>query len=272
MKSTFLLLAALAVAAANAQMRDNRDKTMTCSQGQSGGNLAHHCDLREQTIPTAGHLNVDSGKNGGVIVKGWLRNDVLVRSRVETWADTDAEAQALAAQVTVDAGGGQVAARGPESVVNQGDRHGWAVSYEIFVPQTSDLKISAVNGGIAVSDVRGRIEFDTKNGGVHLARIAGDVSGETKNGGVHVELMGSTWEGRQLEVSTRNGGVTLSVPQNYSAHVQTETVNGAINSDFPVTVTGRIRPRPRSLDVNLGSGGALIHVSTTNGGVRLNRI
>jgi DUF4097 and DUF4098 domain-containing protein YvlB len=81
--------------------------------------------------------------------------------------------------------------------------------------------------------------------------------------------MGSTWEGRQLEVSTRNGGVTLSVPQNYSAHVQTETVHGSVNSDFPVTVTGHIRPR--MLDVNLGSGGPLIHVSTMNGGVRLQR-
>ncbi len=61
------------------------------------------------------------------------------------------------------------------------------------------------------------------------------------------------------------------MPQNYSAHVQTETVNGGIRSDFPVTVTGRIQPRPRSMDVNLGSGGPLIHVSTTNGAVHLSR-
>jgi hypothetical protein len=60
------------------------------------------------------------------------------------------------------------------------------------------------------------------------------------------------------------------VPENYSAHVQTETVNGGVNSDFPATVTGSLRPR--TLDLNLGSGGPLIHVSTTNGAVRLERI
>jgi len=49
-----------------------------------------------------------------------------------------------------------------------------------------------------------------------------------------------------------------------------ETVNGGINSDFPVTGTGRLCPR--TLDVNLGSGGPLFHVSTTNGAVRLQRI
>ena len=121
-----------------------------------------------------------------------------------------------------------------------------------------------------MSDVRGRIEFDTKNGAVRLARIAGDVNGATFNGALHVELAGSSWEGRQLEVSTKNGAVSLAVPQNYSAHMRTETVNGGINSDFPVIVTGSLRPR--TLDVNLGSGGPLIHVSTTNGAVRLQRI
>lgn len=268
MKSAFLLVAALAVPAAHGQMRNNRDKEMTCNEQRYGGRQAFHCDVREQTVATAGHLNVDAGKNGGVTVKGWLRNDVLVRSRVEAWADRDADAQALAGQVVVDAASGQVAARGP----NSADHEGWAVSYEIFVPQTSDLKLTAKNGSVTLSDVRGRIEFDTKNGAVRLARIAGDVNGATLNGALHVELAGSSWEGRQLEVSTKNGAVTLAVTQNYSAHVQTETVNGGINSDFPVTVTGSLRPRPRTLDVNLGSGGPLIHVSTTNGAVRLQRI
>jgi hypothetical protein len=268
MKSAFLLLAALSIPAAQAQMRDNQTKELSCDQSRSNGGQPHSCDLREQTIPTAGHLTVDGGKNGGVIVKGWLRNDVLVRSRVEAWADTDAEAQIIVRQITVTASAGQVSALGPNSV----DHQGWAVSYEIFVPQTSDLMLTAKNGGVAISDVRGRIEFDTKNGGVHLARIAGDVTGTTQNGGVQVELMGSTWEGRQLEVSTKNGGVTLSVPQNYSAHVQTETRNGSLSSEFATaaTVTGRLRPR--TLDTNLGNGGPLIHVTTVNGGVHLNRI
>jgi hypothetical protein len=267
MKSAILLVFVLAVPAAHAQMRDNRDKTMTCGDWGGWSRQVYDCDLREQTVATAGHLNIDSLKNGGVTIKGWLRNDILVRSRVEAWADRDADARAMAGQVTIDAGGGQVTAHGP----NAGDHEGWAVSFEIFVPQVTDLRLTTHNGGVNVSDVRGRIEFESKNGGVHLARVAGDVSGMTHNGGVHVELMGSTWEGRQLEVSTKNGSVTLAVPQNYSAHVQTDTIHGFVNSDFPITVTGRIRPR-RDLDMNLGSGGPLIHVSTMNGSVRLNRI
>jgi len=136
----------------------------------------------------------------------------------------------------------------------------------------TDLSMTTFNGGVSLSDVRGHIEFDTKNGGVHLTRVASDVKGQTQNGGIQVELTGSTWEGGQLDARTSNGGVTIAMPENYSAHIQTGTVNGTIDSDFPVslTVTGRIRPQ--DLDFNVGSGGPLIHVSTTNGGVKLRKI
>jgi len=60
----------------------------------------------------------------------------------------------------------------------------------------------------------------------------------------------------------------LSVPENYSANLQTGTVNGGIVVDFPVTVQGKIT---KELAVNLGSGGATVKAMTTNGGVRVKR-
>lgn len=257
---------ALAAVGAMGQMQDNREKQLACNDNNHG-DQARACDLREQTIPSAGRLTIDSGRNGGVSVKGWLRNDVLVRSRVEAWADTDAEARSLASQVNVTASAGQVTASGPGSSGKQG---GWSVSYEIFVPQNSDLNLKAHNGGIRIADVRGRLEFTTTNGGVHLTRIAGDVSGSTVNGGVHVELVGNTWDGRQLDVNTKNGGVTLNVPSSYSARIRTETVNGGVSSDFPITLTGNIKPK--NLDFAVGSGGPVIHCSTTNGGVKVKKV
>lgn len=261
MRLTYVLAAGLAFSTAFAQMHDNREKQMTC-ENNGGGDRARHCEIREQTFAGPGKLAVDGGVNGGATIKGWLRNDVLVRSKVETWADTQSEANLLASQIRVDAGAGQVHAAGPESVNNAG----WSVSYEIFVPQTTDLDVKTHNGGVHISDVRGQIHFEAVNGGVHLARIAGDVSGTTINGGLHVELAGNSWEGRQLEASTENGGVTVAMPENYSAHIRTETVNGGVRSDFPITMRGRL---DRNLDFNVGTGGPLIHLSTTNGGVTI---
>lgn len=262
MRTTFVLMA-FAATCAFAQMQDNRDKTMTCQDHNGRGDRARHCEIREQTIAGPGRLSIDGGVNGGANVKGWLRSDMLVRAKVESWADSDAQASLLAGQIHVDSAGGQVRASGPESP----DRTGWSVSYEIFVPQTTDLSLKTHNGGISISDVRGKIEFDAENGGVTLKRLAGNVSGTTVNGGIHVDLAGNSWEGQQLDARTSNGGVTISMPESYSAHIQTETVNGSVQSDFPITMHGNLRPR--NLDFNVGSGGPLIRVTTTNGGVRL---
>jgi len=246
-----------------AQLQDNSEKQMTCQNGGSDGESARHCEIREQALPAIGRFSVDSGQNGGATVKGWLRSDALVRARVEVSGET--EAAIIASQVSIDSAGGQVRAMVPESTNNSS----WSVSYEIFVPQNTDLTLKTHNGGITISDVRGQIRFDGNNGGVHLKRLAGDVTGATVNGGVQVELAGAIWDGRQLEVSTRNGGVSVAMPSYYSAHIQAETQSGGVQSDFPVMLEGNVRPR--RLDFSLGSGGPLIHITTTNGHVSLKR-
>jgi DUF4097 and DUF4098 domain-containing protein YvlB len=103
---------------------------------------------------------------------------------------------------------------------------------------------------------------------VHLTRVGGDVRGRTTNGGVDVELEGSTWDGEGLDVETSNGGVKLAIPANYSANLETGTVNGRLNVDFPVTVQGRL---DKNINATLGSGGPPIRVRTSNGGVRISR-
>jgi len=250
-----------------AQLRDNSEKQMTCQNGGYDSDRVRHCEIREQTVPAIGRLNVDANRNGGLTVKGWLRNEVLVRARVEASAENEGAAANLASRVSIDGSGGQVRATGPESVDN--NNSWWSVSYEIFVPQNTDLTATARNGGINISDVRGQIRFEGRNGGVHLKRLAGDVSGSTVNGGVQAELTGTTWDGRQLEVTTRNGGVNVTMPSSYSARIQAESERGGFQSDFPVTVQGNMRPR--RLDFNVGAGGPLIHVTTTNGRMSFTR-
>jgi len=247
-----------------AQMQNNFEKHMTCDKRGYDGERARHCEIREQTLSSVGRLSV-VGHNGGATVKGWLRSDVLVRARVEAVAESQAAADLLASRVSVDSGGGQVRSLGPDSLENSW----WSVSYEVFVPQTTDLSVKTHNGGVTISDVRGQIRFEGHNGGVDLRRVAGDVAGNTHNGGIQVELMGSIWDGRQLDVSTYNGGINVAMPAGYSAHVQAETSSGRIHSDFPLMVNGELRPR--RLDTNMGSGGPLIHLTTHNGQVVLKR-
>ena len=172
-------------------------------------------------------------------MKGSDRNDVLVRARVESAAPSRNEAIELAKQVRVETAGSRIHSTGPEPKRDSW----WSATFEILVPRRSNLSLTAHNGGIAISDVNGRIEFSGLNGGVVLRRVGGRVHGSTTNGGLVVELDGSRWDGEELNVKTTNGGVMMSVPENYSARLETGTVNGHVSTDFPVTVQGRITQR-----------------------------
>jgi hypothetical protein len=248
-----------------AQLQNNSDKQLTCSNRGNDRDRARHCEIREQSLASIGRLTIDAGPNGGATVKGWLRGDVLVRARVEASGETEGAAANLASRVMVDSSGGQVRATGPEAA----DNSGWSVSYEIFVPQVTDVTLKTRNGGLNISDVRGQIHFDAVNGGVHLKRVAGEVKGATVNGGIDVELAGPIADWRQMELSTTNGGVTVAMPSHYSARVQAETGQGRVQSDFPMPPN--VDGRGRKLDFNIGAGGPPIHITTGNGGIRLKR-
>ncbi|MEZ4424871.1 MAG: hypothetical protein R3E98_15780 [Gemmatimonadota bacterium] len=234
-------------------------------EGTWGRDAERVCEVRDLALERApGRLDVDGGQNGGVRIMG--TDDRGVRLEVEVWAQARSEdrAEELVRAVRVRTDGGRIRAEGPET----GRRESWGVSYWIWAPRETDVRVETHNGGIRLADLEGEIEFRALNGGVTLSRLAGDVRGSTTNGGLDVELDGRAWEGRGLDVETQNGGVELDVPDGYSAQLETGTVNGRLELDFPVTVSGRIDRRVRA---TLGDGGAPVRVVTTNGGVRIRR-
>lgn len=222
------------------------------------------CEVRTRTLAATGALEVDGGSNGGITVTGWDGREVEVTARVSASARSLEAAEALLEEVELIAEDGRLHARGPRTE----RREGWHVNWEIRVPRTYDLRLEATNGGLSVTDVSGAMDLRTTNGGLRLVDISGDVRGRTTNGGAHVELDGSTWQGRGLDVETTNGGVELRIPEGYSAVLETGTTNGGLDLDFPVTVQGRLG---RRLEATLGSGGPLVRAVTTNGGVRIRR-
>lgn len=266
MKNFYLSLALVLSATSLPALRPRQ--TLNCDDHHGDSRRATFCEMREQTVAAAGGvISVNGSPNGGIAVKGWDRSDVLVRAQVRTSAPTDAEARDLARQVNVQSTGAQIRSDGP---TGNRDRS-WSVSYEVFVPARSSANVQTVNGGISISDVTGSLEFKTVNGGVNLKRVGGSVRGQTTNGGLNIELAGDRLEGQGMEVKTTNGGVNLVVPQHFSAQLEAETRNGNINSDMPVVVPASNRPE-RHISTALGSGGAPIKITTTNGGVNIKRL
>jgi len=198
------------VALAQKDKVKDKDRSLICrDDGWYNDRLVSNCEIREQTLAlSGGAITIDGKQNGGISVKGWDQNQIMVRARVQTAAPNAAEAQALGQQVRIETSGAKIFASGPET---RRDYH-WDVSYEVFVPRRADLSLETHNGGIAIADVNGRIDFNAVNGGVVLKRVGGAVRGATTNGGLVIELSGDRWDGESMDVSTTNGGVIMSVP------------------------------------------------------------
>lgn len=259
------LFAAHPAAAQRDQVQSAEDWLANCRRaGGWNDDQEVACDVRETTIPArGGRLTVDGGQNGGITVRGWDRGEIRVVAKLQANARSRSDAESLLRDISVETAS-TVRAEGPRG----GRREGWSVSFDVYVPRRSSLDLETHNGGIRVTDVDGDIRLDAVNGGVRLTNLAGSVRGGTENGGVTVTLEGDRWRGDGLDVRTQNGGVEIEVPERYNAELETGTVNGRVDLDFPVTVSGRVG---RSIATRLGGGGATVRVMTTNGGVRVRR-
>lgn len=274
MRMTFVL-AALAAAtlsapsvAQQAQPPQSRaDRFLRdCGDRWGDGDREPACEVRDATLRApATRLVVDGHQNGSVRIHGWERNEVLVRALIQTWGETKADAEALAKEVRIETGGDRIRADGPSAR----RRSGWAVSYEVWVPRKTNVDAETHNGGITAEGIEGRLFLDAVNGGISLRDVAGDVRAETTNGSVSAVLSGTTWRGGGLDLSTTNGSVSLDIPRAYNAELETGTVNGGLNIDFPITVQGTIG---RRINTRLGAGGPRLRATTTNGGVRIRQL
>jgi hypothetical protein len=223
------------------------------------------CERRTATVAAGSSFKVTSGNgNGSIEVRGEDRRDIRIEAEVVGHASSKEDAEKIIHSVEVKADSSSVTDSGPHWMFNKG----YSVNYVLHVPKHLSLDLHTSNGGISLAHLDAHIRFETTNGGVDLADLAGDVQGSTTNGGLDVALSGDRWQGAGLYAKTTNGGVDISVPANYSARLETETVNGGIDLDFPITVQGKIG---KELNVNLGSGGAVVHATTVNGGVSLKR-
>lgn len=225
---------------------------------------AHVCQMRRTTFTLpSGHITLNT-MNGGIDITGEDRFDVALEARVQAWAPSESEANDLLNQIVIDTDSGDIRDHGPHA--HFFNRTGYSIDYHLHVPRHLAADLHTMNGGIDLTRLDGDLHFRTTNGGVSLDRLSGDVRGETVNGGLNISLAGERWQGHGLHAETTNGGVDLRVPENYSAHLETGTVNGGIEVNFPITIQGEIKNR---LNTDLGTGGPTIHAQTVNGGVTI---
>jgi hypothetical protein len=155
---------------------------------------------------------------------------------------------------------------GREGRLNARDNHA-KVNFRVLVPASVRLQARTVNGGIEAEGLQGHLDARSVNGSVS-AKCRGIVQAETVNGSIEAVLGSADWEGT-LAFETVNGSIDLALPHDASTQVQAETVNGQLESDFPVTMKGKFGPK--HFTGTIGQGGRELHLKTVNGRIALRR-
>jgi hypothetical protein len=141
------------------------------------------------------------------------------------------------------------------------------VRFDVQVPVGVALVARTVNGSVEGDSLNGDVEGRTVNGSVRLS-TTGTASGNTVNGSLNLTMGRTDWRDA-AKFSTVNGSITLRLPAFLSANLHATTLNGDIESDFPIAVTGTVTRR--QIDGTIGNGGQPLTLSTVNGSVKLLR-
>lgn len=141
------------------------------------------------------------------------------------------------------------------------------VTFEVRVPAGVVFRGATVNGDVTARDLDSEASFATVNGDIDIETV-GVAEGTTVNGSITARLGRADWD-RSLRFTTVNGGIRVSLPSGASTEVEATTVNGSVESDFPITVQGRLHAG--SLRGRIGEGGRSLDLTTVNGSIRLEK-
>jgi DUF4097 and DUF4098 domain-containing protein YvlB len=141
------------------------------------------------------------------------------------------------------------------------------VHFRVHVPAGVNLVARTVNGDVSVERLTGDVRASTVNGGVEVS-TNGLAEASTVNGSIEARVGRADWRGA-IDFSTVNGSITVTLPEGLDAEVTASTVNGHLQSDFPLRVEGRFSPR--RLTGTIGDGGRQLKLKTVNGSIELRR-
>jgi hypothetical protein len=141
------------------------------------------------------------------------------------------------------------------------------VDFEVQVPAGVEFNGKTVNGEMSAEGLKGDAHVSTVNGSVRVT-TTGLAEASTVNGSVYAEMGRANWID-DLEFSTVNGGITLILPGKLDTEVRASTVNGEIETDWPLMVSGRFSNR--RIRGTIGAGGRALNLSTVNGEIRLKK-
>ena len=144
------------------------------------------------------------------------------------------------------------------------------VSGDLTMAQIAgDAHVNAVSGNIDVTGIKGSVEVKAVSGDIKLLDVADaqTVGAESVSG--NITYVGAIKAGGRYEIKAHSGDVRVTIPAGSSFDLEANTFSGDIDSDFEITVSGKMSPK--EIHGTVGKGGATLILKTFSGNVDLKK-
>jgi len=142
------------------------------------------------------------------------------------------------------------------------------VEFIVSVPRGVNVRAETVNGNVDVRGATEEVRANSVNGNVTASSTGGPVSAQAVNGNVYARMARMRLD-NDMTYSTVNGNVVVEFSGEIDAELEMSTVNGGFETNFPLTLRGRLNPR--HIRTTLGRGGPGLKLTTVNGNVELRK-
>ncbi len=157
------------------------------------------------------------------------------------------------------------------------------------VSTSGRLDATTSNSSIEVQEHQGDVDAHTSNGHIQVDASGGSLRASTSNSSIearlrdprsdepvkldssngHISLTLDTTKLPSVKADTSNSSIEIWLPDTANARVHAGTSNSSISSDFEMTLPAGSTRSKNHLDSQLGSGGPLITLNTSNGAIRI---
>lgn len=262
--------------------REDAQRTVNVYSDSSNYRLVERNTYRFDVAATP-QLNVDTF-DGAVIVRGWDKPEVVVtiikRASTEQGLrgirfDAQKTGNVIKLSADFDKAFAQKVAPGVTS-------YNANASMEIFVPRKVVLRAASGDGRLSLEGVTGEMDLKTGDGTVDVVDGQGRVLVRTGDGRIRIAKFNGavdamTGDGRilldgrftQLAARTGDGSITLALPSNFNATLETDAER--VINEGGLTVTEETSSAKRLRRWKIGNGGPVITLRTGDGRIILQR-
>jgi len=202
------------------------------------------------------------------------QDQISVRVDYQIWIPDKASAKIKCVSGNVNAeniGGlleGDVTSGNLVIVKAAGDVDGKCISGTIELREVAGaVNLKGVSGNITAERIKGSFEAETTSGNIKVRDISEAKSVRIKILSGNVNYDGQILKDGKYEMEVMSGGIELRIPAASAFDLEAETFSGHIESDFPLTMSGKISKNDLRGVVN--GGGASVHLKTFSGSIRL---